>query len=53
MQYELSLLGINKSYGLLKANDNIDLFVRKGSIHTIIGENGRQEYADEYTLRRG
>ena len=40
MQYELSLLGINKSYGLLKANDNIDLFVRKGSIHTIIGENG-------------
>ena len=40
MQYELSLLGINKSYGSLKANDNIDLFVQKGSIHTIIGENG-------------
>lgn len=40
IRYELSLLGINKSYGSLKANDNIDLFVRKGSIHTIIGENG-------------
>lgn len=40
IQYELSLLGIDKSYGSLKANDSIDLFVRKGSIHTIIGENG-------------
>lgn len=39
-EYELAMLGIRKTYGRLIANDQVDLFVRKGSIHAIIGENG-------------
>lgn len=39
-EYELAMRGIRKTFGHLIANDQIDLFVRKGSIHAIIGENG-------------
>jgi len=36
----IELKGIDKSFGPVHANRNINLAVRKGSIHGIIGENG-------------
>lgn len=36
----IELVGINKSFGLVRANRDIDLKVEKGTIHGIIGENG-------------
>ncbi|MFD1695508.1 ABC transporter ATP-binding protein [Roseibium aestuarii] len=36
----IELRGVNKSFGPVHANRNIDLLVGKGSIHGIIGENG-------------
>jgi simple sugar transport system ATP-binding protein len=38
--YAIELKGIDKSFGPVQANRNINLSVRKGSIHGIIGENG-------------
>ncbi|MBW3097802.1 ABC transporter ATP-binding protein [Pseudohoeflea coraliihabitans] len=36
----IELKGIDKSFGLVQANRDINLVVRKGTIHGIIGENG-------------
>jgi ABC-type uncharacterized transport system ATPase subunit len=36
----IELRGINKSFGPVHANKDIDLVVKKGSIHGIVGENG-------------
>ncbi len=36
----IELSNINKSFGLVHANKNIDLIIRPGTIHGIIGENG-------------
>ncbi|TPW31076.1 ABC transporter ATP-binding protein [Martelella alba] len=36
----IELIGIDKSFGAVHANKNIDLKVEKGTIHGIIGENG-------------
>jgi simple sugar transport system ATP-binding protein len=36
----LSLRGISKSYGQIRANQEIDLDVAENSIHAILGENG-------------
>ncbi|PWW00420.1 nucleoside ABC transporter ATP-binding protein [Hoeflea marina] len=36
----IELKGIDKSFGAVHANKNINLSVRKGTIHGIIGENG-------------
>lgn len=38
--YALELKGVSKSFGLIRANRDITLAVRPGSIHGIIGENG-------------
>lgn len=42
MQQELAIKmeKISKSFGSLKANDNINLSVRKGEVHALLGENG-------------
>ncbi len=39
-QPAIQLVGIEKRFGQVYANRNIDLTVKKGSIHGIIGENG-------------
>jgi len=36
----IELKGIDKKFGLVHANKNINMRVRKGTIHGIIGENG-------------
>ena len=36
----LELKNINKSFGHVQANKNINLTIKKGTIHGIIGENG-------------
>ena len=37
---ELELRGITKRFGALVANDHIDLTVKPGEIHALLGENG-------------
>ncbi len=36
----IELIGIDKSFGPVRANRHVDLTVAKGSIHGIVGENG-------------
>ncbi|HEY4026382.1 MAG TPA: ABC transporter ATP-binding protein [Candidatus Dormibacteraeota bacterium] len=36
----LGLRGIVKTYGALRANDGVDLTVRWGEVHALLGENG-------------
>lgn len=36
----IELRGISKRFGAVRANQDIDLAVRRGSIHGIVGENG-------------
>ncbi len=40
MKYAIEMLNITKTFGPLIANDNINLRVKKGEIHAILGENG-------------
>ena len=37
---QLELRGITKRFGPLVANDHIDLVVKPGEIHALLGENG-------------
>jgi simple sugar transport system ATP-binding protein len=37
---QLELRGITKRFGSLTANDSVDLLVRPGEIHALLGENG-------------
>ncbi len=39
-RYVLELQNISKSFGLVQANKDIDLQIKPGTIHGIIGENG-------------
>src|SRR5690554_1255016 len=38
--WAIELLGINKSFGPVRANKDIEFKIRRGSIHGIVGENG-------------
>ncbi len=40
MKYQLELKNINKSYGDIQANRNINLAIEPASIHALLGENG-------------
>lgn len=39
-EYAIELRGISKRFGAVRANKDIDLKVRRGTIHGIVGENG-------------
>jgi simple sugar transport system ATP-binding protein len=39
-EWAIELRGINKSFGPVRANRDIDLKVQRGTIHGIVGENG-------------
>jgi len=45
--FAIELRGISKRFGAVKANQDIDLRVRPGTIHGIVG----QINLDEYSLR--
>lgn len=38
--YVIEMSGITKQFGAFKANDDINLQVKKGEIHALLGENG-------------
>ena len=38
--YAVQMRGINKSFGAYKVLDGIDLDIKKGTVHAILGENG-------------
>ncbi|TIX75983.1 MAG: ATP-binding cassette domain-containing protein, partial [Mesorhizobium sp.] len=39
-QAAIELIGINKSFGAVRANRDINLEIVRGTIHGIVGENG-------------
>lgn len=39
-QYVIEMRKITKQFGDFKANDEINLKIRKGEIHALLGENG-------------
>lgn len=39
-EYAVEMKGVTKKFGDLIANDKIDLKIKKGSIHALLGENG-------------
>ena len=39
-QFAIEMLGISKSFGPVKALDNVTLQVTEGSVHGLVGENG-------------
>ena len=39
-EYIIEMLGITKEFPGIKANDNINLQLKKGEIHALLGENG-------------
>ena len=38
--YKLELRGICKSFPGVKALDNVNIALRKGTVHAVVGENG-------------
>ncbi|HKF90422.1 MAG TPA: ATP-binding cassette domain-containing protein, partial [Acidimicrobiia bacterium] len=38
--FALELKGVTKRFGALVANDRVDLDVRRGEVHALLGENG-------------
>ncbi len=40
MEEVIELINISKHFGDIKANDNVNLTLKKGEIHAILGENG-------------
>ncbi len=40
MSYAVEMLNVTKIFGTFKANDEIELRVKKGEVHALLGENG-------------
>ncbi len=48
----LEMRGVRKEFPGTVANDDVDLDVRRGEVHALLGENGAgQVDADEHPLR--
>ena len=48
-EYVIEMREITKKFGDFVANDKINLQLRKGEIHALLGENGAGKiYPDEY-----
>ena len=39
-EYALEMLGVTKTFSKVTALDNVNLRVKKGEVHALIGENG-------------
>jgi general nucleoside transport system ATP-binding protein len=40
MEAEIRLSSISKRFGAVTANDSVDLVLKRGEIHALLGENG-------------
>ena len=38
--FAIEMKNISKEFGSLKANDSVDLSVKRGEVHALLGENG-------------
>ena len=47
----LSLRDIKKHFGATPALAGVDLDLRKGDVHALIGENGGKKHVDEHSVR--
>ena len=48
----LEMKGISKAFPGVQALDKVDLTVRKGTVHALMGENGAGNHSNEMSLRR-
>ena len=47
----LEMKGISKEFPGVKALDNVNLTVRAGTVHALMGERRRQVHPDEVSVR--
>lgn len=50
-EYKLELKGVCKSFPGVKALDNVQLSLRPGTVHALMGENGAEIHSDEMPFR--
>ena len=50
-EYKLQLKGVCKSFPGVKALDNVQLSLRPGTVHALMGEWCRKVYFDEMFIR--
>lgn len=49
-EYKLELRGVCKSFPGVKALDNVQLSLRPGTVHALMGENGAGNQPDEMSV---
>ena len=50
-QYRLEMRGVKKTFPGVKALDGVNLRVRPGTVHALMGENGAGKSTDEMSFR--
>ena len=51
MQIAIEMKDISKSFGSIKANQDVNLTVENGEIHALLGENGAGDNAIMMTVQ--